>query len=63
MKLKHPIEIWEGNMSVSFPRNRNHVSLHNNYEVEIQGSMKMNANETSKLRGSWDGGWGYSKFI
>lgn len=50
-------------MSVSFPRNRKHVSLHNNYEVEIQGSMKMNTNETSKLRGSWDGGWGYSKFI
>lgn len=52
-----------GQFLFQLPCNRNHVSLHNSYKVEIQGGMKMNANETHKLRGSWDGGWGFSKFI
>lgn len=68
------IYIWNKNTPLRFgrvtgqflfqvPCNRSHVSLHNSYKVEIQGGMKMNANETHKLRGSWDGGWGFSKFI
>lgn len=60
-EIKTSLNIWVGNMSVSFfpvPWNRSHVSQHNNYKGEIQASIKMNSNEGPKLWESWGGGGG-----